>query len=82
MTTHETLYRVIDNDGLNTLSWTIKNPTTRGDIVQSLRNHHRVYGKSLSTSRSAYIMASPLVSGLPTLEQLLQAYNLTIEEAK
>ena len=76
------LYKVIDNDGLNTLSWTVKYPTTLGDIVTALRNHHKVYGKSLSTARSAYIMGSPLVSGMPTLEQLLKAYNLTIEEVE
>lgn len=72
------LYKVIDNDGFNTLSWTHTYPATLDDISQAMHNHHKVYGKGLAVSRLAYLPSY----GAPKLVDLLNVYNLKLEEVK
>ena len=74
----ERLYKVIDNEGFDTLSWTHTYPTTLDDIAQALHKHHQVYGKGLASSRVAFLPSY----GPPTLTDLLNVYNLKIEEVK
>lgn len=69
-------FKIIDNDGLGTLSWTEKYPTTLDDIAHAMHIHHQVFKNSISISRVGFLPTY----GTPKLSHLLNAYNLTLKE--
>ena len=72
-------YKVIDNDGLGTFSWTHKHPMTKKEIRRTLIKFYHLDKDILSLSRVAYITTN---GGSFKTEELLKVYNLELVMVK